>query len=138
MSSDPIVLPDPPSGLPGLSADDLAYMREVQADHRPTVADLIQRTEASDGMGGTETGPGATSPVSIRVSQADRIPEAVADRYGAGVVTIALDLIPVQAGDSIKVSATEAYEVVSDGATGAWATAQQVLAVRTTWPPAGA
>ena len=121
-----------------LDDGDLAYMRETQAEHRPTAADLRARTEVPDGMGGTDTSEGDPQPVQVRVSQADKVPEVLAERYGVGVVTITLDLVTVTAGDTITVSPTEAYEVVSDGAIGAWTTAQQVLAVRTAWPTQGA
>lgn len=121
-----------------LTDEDLAYMRETQAEHRPTAATLVPRTEVPDGMGGTTTSDGDPQPVAIRVSQADEVPEAIADRYGLGVVTITMDLATVTSGDAIRVSPTEAYEVVSDGAIGAWTTAQQVYAVRTVWPPQGA
>lgn len=122
-----------------LTDDDLAYMRETQAEHRPTAATLQGRSEVPDGMGGTTTGnAGEPQPIQIRVSPTDDIPEVAADRYGLGVLTVTLDLVPVQAGDTIRVSSTEAYEVVSDGAIGAWTTAQQVLAVRTAWPTQGA
>lgn len=121
-----------------LTDEDLAYMRETQAEHRPTQANLVRRTEASDGMGGTTTTDGEPQPIAIRVAQAEDVPEVLAERYGAGVVTITMDLAIVTSGDRITVSATEAYQVVSDGAIGAWTTAQQVLAVRTTWPAQGA
>lgn len=121
-----------------LNDEDLAYMRETQAEHRPTLASLRARAEVPDGMGGTTTTEGDPQPIAIRVSQADDVPEAIADRYGVGVVTITMDLAVVTSGDSITVSPTEKYEVVSDGAVGAWTTAQQVYAVRTVWPPQGA
>lgn len=121
-----------------LNDGDLAYMRETQAEHRPTAATFQSRTEVLDGMGGTTTSAGAPQPIQVRVAPAEDIPEVAADRYGLGVVSITLDLVPVTAGDTIRVSATEAYEVVSDGAIGEWTTAQQVLAVRTAWPPQGA
>lgn len=122
-----------------LTEGDLAYMRETQAEHRPTAATLQARSEEPDGMGGTNTGnAGEPQPVQVRVAQADRVPEVLAERYGVGVVTITMDLVTVQSGDSIRVSASEAYEVVSDGAIGEWTTAQQVLAVRTSWPTQGA
>lgn len=117
-----------------LTDEDLAYMRETQADHRPTAATLVPRIEASDGMGGTTPSDGEPQPVDIRVSQADEVPDTVADRYGPNVLTIVLDLVPVRSGDSIRVSATEWYEVVSDGDQGEWTTAQVVYAVRTRWP----
>ena len=122
----------------GLTADDLAYMRETQAEHRPTEATLVPRNETPDGMGGSDVTDGDPQPVAIRVSQADEVPDALADRYGLGVVTVTMDLATVTSGDAIRVSPTEAYEVVSDGAIGAWTTAQQVYAVRTVWPPSGA
>lgn len=122
-----------------LTEDDLAYMRETQAEHRPTAATLQARSEVPDGMGGTTTGNlGNPVPVQVRVAQADKVPEVLADRYGVGVVSVTMDLVTVQSGDTIRVSATEVYEVVSDGAIGAWTTAQQVLAVRTAWPSGGA
>lgn len=121
-----------------LTDDDLAYMRETQAEHRPTQASLVRRTETPDGMGGTTYANGAPTPVAIRVAHAEDVPEVLADRYGAGIVTITMDLATVTSGDRITVSPTEAYEVVSDGAIGAWTTAQVVLAHRTTWPPDGA
>lgn len=121
-----------------LSPEDLAYMREEQTHTRPTAATLTPRSEVSDGMGGTTTTAGVGQPVGIRVSQADKVPEVLAERYGVGVVSITLDLVTVTTGDTIAVSADEVYEVVSDGAIGAWTTAQQVLAVRTAWPAQGA
>jgi hypothetical protein len=121
-----------------LDDGDLAYMRETQAEHRPTAATFQSRTEVSDGMGGTTTSAGEPQPIQVRVAPAEDIPEVAADRYGLGVVSITLDLVTVTAGDTITVSAQEAYEVVSDGAIGEWTTAQQVLAVRTAWPPQGA
>lgn len=113
-------------------------MRETQAEHRPTQAVLRPRTEQPDGMGGTTTAEGDPQPIAIRVAQADEVPQALADRYGVGVVTITMDLVTTTSGDSIQVSPTERYEVVSDGAVGQWATAQSVYAVRTTWPDQGA
>jgi hypothetical protein len=121
-----------------LDAEDLAYMRETQAEHRPTQANLIPRAEAPDGMGGTTTTEGDPQPVAVRIARAEDIPEALADRYGASVLTITMDLVTVTAGDKITVSAQEVYEVVSDGALTEWTTAQVVLAVRTAWPPQGA
>lgn len=121
-----------------LTDDDLAYMRETQADHRPTAATLQGRSETPDGMGGTTTGAeGEPQPIQVRIAQADEVPEVLAERYGVGVVTITLDLVTIQSGDAITVSGSEVYEVVSDGAIGAWTTAQRVLAVRTAWPAGG-
>lgn len=121
-----------------LDEGDLAYMRQTQAEHRPTAATLRPRAEVPDGMGGTTTSNGDPQPIQIRVAPADDVPEVAADRYGLGVLTITLDLVTVTQGDLITVSPTEGYEVVSDGAIGEWTTAQQVLAVRTSWPAQGA
>lgn len=121
-----------------LTDEDLAYMRETQAEHRPTAATLQNVTDAPDGMGGTNATEGEPEPIMVRVSPAESIPEAIASQYGAGVVTITMDLAIVTSGDKIVVSPLEAYQVVSDGAVGTWTTAQQVLAVRTTWPIGGA
>ena len=122
----------------GLTDEDLAYMRETQAEHRPTQATLVRRTEVPDGMGGTTYQDGDPTPVAIRVAPSEDVPEVLADRYGAGIVDLTMDLAIVTAGDRITVNATEAYEVVSDGAIGEWTTAQVVLAVRTAWPADGA
>lgn len=121
-----------------LDAEDLAYMRETQAEHRPTQAEFRPRAEAPDGMGGTTTTAGDPQPVAVRIARAEKIPDAIAERYGAGVLTITMDLVTVTSGDTITVSATEVYEVVSDGALTEWTTAQVVLAVRTVWPAQGA
>lgn len=121
-----------------LDAEDLAYMRETQAEHRPTAATLVRRGETSDGMGGYTPEAGEPQPIQVRIAQAEGIPEALADRYQAGLVQITMDLVTVTSGDAIQVSGSEAYEVVSDGAIGEWTTAQTVLASRTTWPAQGA
>lgn len=117
-----------------LTDEDLAYMREVQAEHRPTPATLVTRNEVPDGMGGTTHQEGDPTPVMIRVARLEEVPDVLADRYGLGVQTLTMDLTPTTAGDSVRVNATEAYEVVSDGAVTTWTTAQQVYAVRTAWP----
>lgn len=121
-----------------LTADELAYMRETQAEHRPTAANLVPRNETPDGMGGTTWAEGAPVLVAIRVARLEEVPTALADRYGVGVHAVTLDLVTVTAGDAIEVTPSEAYEVVSDGAIAAWTTAQQVYAVRTAWPAGGA
>lgn len=119
-----------------LTADDLAYMRGTQDEARPTPATLVARTETPDGMGGQTTGDSAPVDVTIRVATNERrVPDAIlAANVGATVVIITLDLVPVQQGDHIEVSADETYEVVSDGDTAEWTTAQQVYAVRRKWP----
>lgn len=119
-----------------LTSDELAYMRETQAEDRPTAANLVPRNETPDGMGGTDTEAGDPIPIQVRIATNERrVPDAIlAQNEGATVVTITMDLVAVQAGDQITVSGTEAYEVVSDGDLAAWTTAQQVYAVRRVWP----
>lgn len=121
-----------------LTDDELAYMRETQAEHRPTAATLSRQAKVSDGMGGWTTEGGDPAPIQIRVAPTEDIPQPLADRYGASVLTITMDLVVVTSGDVITVSPVEVYEVVSDGAIGSWATAQRVYAVRTVWPSQGA
>lgn len=121
-----------------LTDDDLAYMRATQDDARPTQATLTATQEAPDGMGGTQVTNGAPRAVTVRVANTEKVPEALADRYQAPILTVTLDLLTVSAGDRITVGPDEAYEVVSDGALNTWQTAQQVLAVRIAYPPEGA
>lgn len=118
-----------------LTDDDLAYMRETQAEFRPTEAELVPRIETPDGMGGSTPSDGEPVPVAVRIAAVpDKVPDAVAAQYGPNVLTVTMDLVPVRSGDTVRVSPTEAYEVVSEGDPGEWTTAQQVLAVRTRWP----
>ena len=51
-----------------LTDDELAYMRETQAEHRPTAATLQPRAEVPDGMGGTDTSLGDPQPIQVRIS----------------------------------------------------------------------
>jgi len=65
----------------------------------------------------------------------DEIPANIADRFQGGTAyKITTDLVDIRAGDRITVSATEVYEVVSEGDTDRWATAQVVWAQRVTFP----
>lgn len=120
----------------GLSDADLAYMREVQAEHRTTPADLARQVLAADGSGGRTRTWGAAVPVMVRIDgQPDEIPAAVAERLQGGTAyLIVMDLADVRSGDRLTVSAAEVYELVSDGDTDRWATAQVVWAQRITFP----
>lgn len=120
-----------------LSSDELAYMRETQAEARPTAATLQRRVTTRTSTGGSTVGWGEAEPVDVRIKQApDEVPAMLASRYEGGTLSkIVLDLTrDVRDGDRITVSATEVYEVVSEGAPGAWTTAQIVWARRTVYP----
>lgn len=132
-----VVDPAPvPTGL--LSTEDLAYMRETQAESRPTAADLFRRTVTrGPGGGQQETWPGPAEPVAVRIDgQPKVVPSPIADRVGDGMAAlITMDMVlDVRAGDRIQVDPTEVYRLVSDGEPDVWATAQQVWAVRLTRP----
>lgn len=120
-----------------LSAEDLAYMRETQAEARPTEAVYQQVTTVRTPTGGTTTGWGDPQPIDVRLDGTpDEVPEPVAARMdGGSLVKVTLDLVrDVRDGDRITVSATEAYEVITDGDPDRWATAQVIYARRVTWP----
>lgn len=120
-----------------LSDDELAYMRETQAEHRPTPATFDRRTSVRSRDGGmTDTWVGA-EPIQVRLDAAkDHIPSALADQYGlASLTKITLDQArDIRSGDRITVDASEVYQVVTDGDPDRWATAQVVYGVRQTFP----
>lgn len=120
----------------GLTDADLAYMREVQAEHRPTPADLTLQVLAGDGSGGRSRTWSVATPVMVRIDgQPDEVPAAVAERLQGGTAyQIVMDMVDVRSGDRLTVSATEVYELVSDGDPDRWATAQVVWAQRITFP----
>lgn len=120
----------------GLSADDLAFMRETQAEHRPTAATLSVQVNQPDGAGGRTRTWGAGEPIQVRIDGTpDEVPEVVSARLeGGSAVKITADLIDLRAGDRITVSATEVYEVISDGDPDRWASAQVVWARRIVFP----
>lgn len=116
---------------PPLDDADLAYMREVQAEHRPTAATLKARAETPDGMGGTTTTDAADGdPIQVRLDGTAKVPDHLAQQYDVGLTKVVMDLVPVHAGDRIVVGPAEAYRVVSQGDPDRWATAQVVWAVR--------
>lgn len=123
-----------------LTDAELAYMREVQAEHRPTTATLRRRTATRTATGGSTTGweaPGDGEPVMVRISQAeDEIPEVLASQYAQeGLSKITLDLVSdVRSGDRLDVSAVEGYVLVTDGSNDAWDTAQVVWGRRDLFP----
>lgn len=122
----------------GLMPEELAYMRETQAAHRPTEATLSRRVSDRDETGGQVDDWGEGDPVAVRLnSSPDKVPDALANRYGlAGLSKAAMDLVvDVRAGDRLIVSPTETYEVVTEGEPDAWTTAQNVWLNRLTYPP---
>lgn len=121
----------------GLTDEELAYMRETQAAHRPTEATLARRVSTRTPGGGTEFTWGEGEPIQVRInSSPDEVPEALASRYSLGALAKAsLDLVrDVRAGDRLTVSPTQVYEVVSEGEPDAWSTAQSVWLNRTKYP----
>lgn len=123
-----------------LNDDDLAYLRETQAEVRPTTVDHHRaRAAASDGMGG-QTGGGWDDPVpiAVRITQVedkasgDDVPQALADRFGlADLVQVTTDLTPMAPGDYLHDTARARwYVLVSYGEAQDWTTAQVVWAAR--------
>lgn len=120
-----------------LDGEDLAYLRETQAEVRPTEVSLVRASAStSDGMGGTTSGGWAEAvPLQVRIVQgnqtSDDLPQDLADRYAnADLVKITADLVPLGHGDYLH-DATRGrwYQVVSDGLPQDWSTATQVWAI---------
>jgi hypothetical protein len=124
--------------MEGLTAEELAYMRETQAAHRPTEATLSRRTSGRDATGGqVDAWEDPGDPVQVRINSApDEVPQVLADRYGlAGLATASMDLVvDVRAGDRLTVNPAESYEIVTDGQQDDWDTAQTVWLNRRTYP----
>lgn len=120
-----------------LSPEELAYMRQTQAEARPRAADLVRVDRGRTPTGGQVAVLTDPEPTRVRVSSGpEAVPQVIAARYERDTLaTITLDMLAdVRDGDSIVMGPTEAYEVVSVGTTDEWATAQQVIARRTVWP----
>lgn len=120
-----------------LSPEDLAYMRETQAEARPTAAELVRRTQGSTGSGGRTDSWADGEPIQVRLDGKETaIPAQVTALVGsAKAVKIVMDLVEVRSGDLIRVSPVEEYQVVTDGDPDQWATAQVVWTKRTKEPP---
>lgn len=112
-----------------LTPDDLAYMRETQADHRPTEATLTPQGSASTPLGGRSRGGGAPVPIAIRIDSEAKIPESIATAFGVDAVRITADLVAIATGDLIAAEGAT-YRVVSEGDTDPWTTAQRLWAVK--------
>lgn len=118
-----------------LDDEDLAFMRETQAEARPTEADLRRAIPgASDGMGGvTEAQLGDPEPIMVRVYrnmnlQSNTVPATLGEQYGANLVKLTTDLVNITTGSTVT-TATRVYEVVSGSSVEDWDTAQVVWAV---------
>lgn len=128
-----------------LDAEDLAYLRETQAEVRPTEVDLYRRTAPqSDGMGG-RTGGGWSdpNPIAVRIVQGnqttDDLPQDVASRYATtDLHKVTADLVTIGDGDHLHdVARGRWWRVVSDGVAQDWSTALQVWAVLVDGDPRG-
>jgi hypothetical protein len=119
-----------------LEPEDLAYMRETQAEARPTEAQLRRQTQGTSPSGGRTSGWSAPEPVAIRLDGTpSNVPAAVVAVLGsAKPVKITMDLVDVRDGDTLEVTATEVYTLVTEADPDRWATAQVVWAKRTKWP----
>lgn len=120
-----------------LSPEDLAYMRETQAEARPTAAELVRRSQSGTASGGRTDSWADGEPIQIRLDgKESSIPAQVIALVGsAKAVKIVMDLVEVRSGDVIRVSSVEEYQVVTDGDPDQWATAQVVWAKRTVESP---
>lgn len=120
-----------------LSAEDLAYMRETQAETRPTEAELLRRVQGPTPSGGRADTWQDPEPIMVRLDgQEKNVPEKVTAVVGSGkAVKVVMDLVEVRSGDLIRVSPVEEYQVVTDGDPDQWATAQIVWTRRIKEPP---
>lgn len=119
-----------------LTDDELAYMRETQADARPVAAELSRRAQGTSASGGRTDAFQDPEPVDIRLDgRGLNVPPAVLATISSGKpIKITMDLVDVQEGDLLKVSDVETYRIVTPGDPDRWATAQVVWAVRTVFP----
>ena len=120
-----------------LEAEDLAFMRETQAEARPTTAELLRRVQGTTPSGGRVDGWQDPEPIQVRLDgRESNVPEKVTAIVGSGkAVKVTMDLVEVRSGDVIRVSPVEEYTVVTDGDPDEWATAQVVWTRRTKEPP---
>lgn len=126
-----------------LSAADLAYMRDTQAEATPSAAVLFARTSGPDGQGGTIDGyPTVGTPVAggVRLARpasntsSGAVPADLADRYQESDLTkVHMALTPaLKVGDRLQVEGhPRPFQVVSTDLLEAWTTNQTVWAVRT-------
>lgn len=115
-----------------LTPEDLAYMRETQADARPTEAELRRRTQGTSASGGRVDTFSESEPIQVRLDGNElNVPPQVAGLVGTSkAVRITMDLVEVRSGDTITVGQS-VFQVVTDGDPDEWATAQVVWAKQT-------
>lgn len=128
-----------------LTQADLAYMRETQAESRPTTL-VLQRIRSQRSASGDSTRApvGVAELLQARVwDTPDEVPQALADRFEGGtLVKMSIDIVPdVRSGDLLATATPDgslgvdpSYVLVSDGEPDEWATAQIVWARRTDRP----
>lgn len=122
-----------------LTEDELAFMRETQADARPTEAELVRVTQGrtpSGGRGNTYADP---EPIRVRLDgQEKRVPNVVAAVIGSDKpVKVTMDMVDVRVGDIIRVAPGEEYQVITGADPDRWQTAQVVWTKRTKEPARG-
>lgn len=112
-----------------LSPDDLAYMRETQADARPTEAQLRRRTQGATPSGGRADTWSEPVPVNVRLDgNESNVPATVVAAVGGGkAVRVTMDLVEVRSGDTLTIGQA-VFQVVTDGDPDEWATAQVIWA----------
>lgn len=130
-----------------LDDDDLAYVRETQAEVRPTEVNYYAHTPgASDGRGGRTNGTwAAAEPLAVRITQvqdsatSDDVPTALAARYDvADLVRVTSDLVSLKPGDYLHDQARDRwYAIVTHGLPQDWTTALQVWATLADGDPRG-
>lgn len=126
-----VTAPPSPVGSSLLTDDDLAFMRETQAEARPTEAELIRVTQGATASGGRGETRAAPVPVNVRLDGKEKaVPNVVAAVIGsAKAVKVAMDMVPVNVGDIIRVGTAE-YQVITGSDPDEWATTQIVWAKR--------
>lgn len=107
-----------------LTDDDLAYMRETQAETRPTEAGLIRMTQGTTPSGGRGNTAADPEPIQVRLDGKEKaVPQVVTALVGsAKAVKVVMDMVDVRVGDIIRVGATD-YQVITDPDPDEWATA---------------
>lgn len=119
-----------------LTPEDLAYMRETQAESRPTEAELVRVSQGITPSGGRGNVYAEPAPIQVRLDGREKeVPAQVTALVGGGkAVKVVMDLVEVRSGDILRVGPAE-YQVVTDGDPDEWATAQVVWARQTKAPP---
>lgn len=115
-----------------LTAEELAYMRETQAEARPTTAELRRRTQGASASGGRTDEWSDPEPIQVRLDGNElNVPPQVAGLVGSSkAIRITMDMVEVRSGDTITVGQS-VFQVVTDGDPDEWATAQVVWAKQT-------